>query len=104
MISNSLDIISDLFNMGFSLNEKELKNTLSTHIRVEKGNIEGFLSLLEKRFDRICKNYNYNEDFVEEETGELMSKLEDFFSIFSSLMRLSESKYRQLFRTISEQS
>lgn len=69
MISNSLFLISELFNMGFTLNENELKNTLSSHIRVEKGNIDGFLSLLEKRFERVLKGYRHHQEFVEEETN-----------------------------------
>jgi len=102
MISNSLELMIDLFQLGNFLNEKEIRVNLSPHVRVERGNVEGFLVIIERKFAEIKKKYLAKKPLVDEETGKLIEKADEFIERVIYLMRTSELKYRALFRRIAE--
>jgi len=102
VVSTSIDIVLDVFSLGSILNEKELKLKLGFHIRVDDSDMESFLTHLETEFAEVRRQYRLSYGLVEDDTRKLMVSLEEFIKAFVALLRFTQSKYKDLFRIISE--
>jgi len=102
VVSTSIDIVLDVFSLGAILNEKELKLKLGFHIRVDDSDMEAFLTSLENEFSEVRRQYRLSFGLVEDDTKKLMGSLEEFIKAFVALLRFTQSKYKDLFRIISE--
>jgi hypothetical protein len=96
ILSHSLDMVIDLFLMGNFLSEKEIKATLATNVRVDKGSYEGFLIIIERRYTEINKKYEVNHSITEYELGIMIEKLDKFLKKIIHFIRNCETHYKTL--------